>query len=140
LGATLRKEIESVTIDILGVALLKAYIASVFDVKSGTTDDLLTSKRNLKIAGHEIKVAGDEKHPEAGVYFVCQDPESVGARLKVDPTDVVVNNPSEVVILIPEFAGQTYKLKIITQYSGSNLLKTTRTLALDKVLTVAGTQ
>jgi hypothetical protein len=139
-GATLRKEIESVTIEILGVAILKAHIDSVFDVKSGTTNDLLTSGRNLKIAGRDIKILGDEKHPETGVYFVCQDPESVGTRLKVDPTDVVVNNPSEVVILIPEFAGQTYKLEIITQFAGSSrLLNDPRTLTLDRVLTVAGT-
>ena len=39
------------------------------------------------------------------------------AATKVDEGDIVVNNPSELMIIIPALPAGTYQLKITTQYS-----------------------
>ncbi len=92
---------------------------------------MLTPGRNLKINGHKVWVAGE--HADNGVYFVNQ---TLGERMKVDPTDIAINNPSELIVVIPALAAGTYKLQLTTQFSASSLLKEPRTVIFDKVLTV----
>lgn len=95
-------------------------------------NDLLTPNRNLKIRGYKLKLVGD--HPEVGVYFVN---EATAERTKVDATDIVTNNPSELVIVIPALAAGVYVLEVSSQFSGSSTpLKEVRTSRFDKVLTV----
>lgn len=130
-GEKLRAEIPNIEINILGVADASSAILQVTDVKSGNINDLLTPGRNLKISGTKIKVGGD--NPESGIYFVSTD---TNTRTKVEETDVVVNNPSELIVIIPTLPAGTYKLEIVTQQSGSTLLKEPRTAAFEKVLTV----
>jgi hypothetical protein len=131
-GTLLRKELESVTVEILGVADTGATITQVIDVKTGSVNDLLTPNRNLKIAGYKIKIAGE--NVANGVYFIDT---TTSQRTKVDDSDVVVNNPSELIIVIPPLATGTYQLEVTTQYTPSNLLKESRTTIFDKTLTVA---
>lgn len=130
-GEKLRAEIPNIEINILGVADASSAILQVTDVKSGNINDLLTPGRNLKISGTKIKVGGD--NPENGIYFVSTD---TNTRTKVEETDVVVNNPSELIVIIPTLPAGTYKLEIVTQQSGSTLLKEPRTAAFEEVLTV----
>ena len=131
-GELLRNELSTITVEILGAAESGAFIAQVLDVKSGTVNDLLTPDRNLKISGAKLKVAGET--PEIGIYFINQ---STQARVKVDESDIVTNNPSEVIVVIPALAAGSYKVEIITQQTGSNkLLKEPRTLLFDRSLTV----
>jgi hypothetical protein len=130
-GALLRKEIENVSVEILGVADTDAIIAQVFDVKSGSVNDLLTPERNLKIAGYKIKIAGDSA--ANGVYFVNQ---TTAERTKVDDSDIVVNNPSELIVVIPALTAGSYLLEVTTQYAPSKLLKDAKTTIFDKTLTV----
>ena len=131
-GELLRNELSTITVEILGVAESGAFIGQVLDVKSGSVNDLLTPNRNLKIGGSKIKIAGDGTN-ETGVYFVNQ---STQARTKVDESDIVTNNPSELIVVIPELTAGTYKLEVVTQYSVGHLLKEPRVLLLDKILTV----
>lgn len=131
-GEKLRAEIPNIEINILGVADASSAILQVTDVKSGTINDLLTPGRNLKVSGTKIKVGGD--NPENGIYFVSTD---TNTRTKVEESDVVVNNPSELIVIIPTLPAGTYKLEIVTQQSGSTLLKDPRTATLEKVLTVS---
>ncbi|MDR1170544.1 MAG: DUF4469 domain-containing protein [Prevotellaceae bacterium] len=131
-GALLRKELENVTVEILGVADTDAVIAQATDVKSGSVNDLLTPNRNLIIAGYKIKIAGDKD--ANGIYFVNQD---TAERIKVDDSDIVVNNPSELIVVIPDLTVGTYLLEVTTQYTPSTLLKEPRTAAFDKPLTVS---
>jgi hypothetical protein len=133
-GAQLRRELENVTVEIVGVADAAPGIAQVTDVKSGSVNDLLTPNRNLRIAGSKIKVAGD--HANNGVYFVNQATQE---RTRVEMSDVVTNMPSELIIVIPALAAGSYTLEVVTQYSGnsSKQLKEPRTAAFDKTLTVA---
>ena len=101
------------------------------DVKTGSVNDLLTPNRNLRISGSKLKIAGD--NPANGVFFVNQETQE---RTAVDVTDIATNNPSEVMIIIPELAAGTYRLEIVTQYSSGKNLKQSRMASFDRVLTV----
>jgi hypothetical protein len=136
-GVDLRTALDSVEVVVNGVATVAARITSVFDVASGTTSELLTTGNNLRVRGREIKITGDDDHPEVGLYFVSQDEATFGARLKVDPSAIVVNKPSEIIFVNPPFDAGAYKLEVVTQYSNApRLLKEPRTLVLNKALTV----
>jgi hypothetical protein len=130
-GAILRKELENVTVAILGVADTEAAIEQVTDVKTGSINDLLTPDRNLRIAGYKIKLAGDG----ASIHFVNQ---ATFERIQVDASEIVTNNPSEIMIVIPSLSAGQYQLEITTQYGGNNkqLLKAPRTVIFDHILTV----
>jgi hypothetical protein len=128
---TLREELSFIEVEIMGVADTSLSISQVTDVKTGSVNDLLTPNRNLIINGYKIKVAGE--HADTGVYFVNQ---TSGESTKVDTADLVTNNPSELIIMIPELAAGTYKLQVTTQFGVSSLLKEPRTVIFDKVLTV----
>jgi hypothetical protein len=130
-GATLRKELENVTVEILGVADTDAFITRATDVKTGSVNDLLTPNRNLKIAGYKIRIAGD--NDANGIYFVNQ---ATSERTAVDVSDIVTNNPSELIVVIPALATGTYLLEVTTQYAPGTLLKEPRTAMFDKTLTV----
>jgi len=130
-GDTLREELSSVEIEIMGVADTMLSVLQVTDVKTGSVNDLLTPNRNLKINGYKVRVAGE--HADNGVYFVN---ETSGESTKVDPTDIVTNNPSELIIVIPALVAGTYKLQVTTQHTTSTPLKEPRTVIFDKVLTV----
>ena len=59
------------------------------------------------------------------------------AATKVDEGDIVVNNPSELMIIIPALPAGTYQLEVTTQYStGNKLLKEVRSAVFDRPLTV----
>jgi hypothetical protein len=132
-GALLRKELETVTVEILGVAETGIVIAQVTDIKTGSVNDIITPNRNLRISGHKLKIAGDETIN--GVCFINQDTQE---RTRVDASDLVTNNPSELVIVTPALTQGTYKLEITTQYSNDkmHLLKVPRTGVFDRILTV----
>jgi len=132
-GETLRKELPGIQVDILGVADSNITVVQVTDVKTGSINDKLTPGRNLKIKGYKLKLAGES--PAVGVYFVNQ---TTGERTKVDATDIVTNNPSELIIVTPDLLPGVYTLEVASQFSGAILLKEPRTSEFDKVLTVQG--
>jgi vacuolar-type H+-ATPase subunit F/Vma7 len=103
----------------------------VTDVKTASVNDLLTPNRNLRIAGSKIKIVGTDV--SVGVYFVNQD---TAEKTKVDPSEIVNNNPSELIIVIPDLISGTYKLEVTSQYGPSTQLKEPRTTVFDRMLTV----
>ncbi len=129
-GELLRNEIPYIEVEIMGVGDSSIFIAQVVDVKSGSVNDLLTPERNLRITGSRLKLAGD--HPDVGIYFTNES----GRQTKVDASEIVVNNPSELIIIIPNLSQGSYKLSITTQYAITSLLKEPRTNIFDKILTV----
>jgi hypothetical protein len=131
-GSLLRKELASVEVQILGVADTALFIAQVTDVKTGSVNELLTPNRNLRISGSKIKIAGDS--PDNGVFFVNVDTQE---RTMVDISDVVNNNPSEVLIVIPPLEAGSYQVGVTSQYGVSVLLKEPRSCIFDRILTVA---
>jgi len=131
-GEKLRAEIPNIEINILGVADASGVILQVTDVKSGTVNDLLTPGKNLKISGSKIKVTGD--NPDNGIFFVNT---STSARTQVEESEIVTNNPSELIVIIPDLPAGTYALEVVTQYAGgSTMLKEPRIAELNKDLTV----
>ena len=130
-GEKLRAEIPNIEVSILGIADSACSILQVTDVKSGSVNDLITPGRNLKISGNKIKVAGD--NPNNGVFFVNSTTQE---RVVVESNDMVTNNPSELIIVIPDLASGTYTLEVLTQFSGTQMLKEPRMASFDKILTV----
>jgi hypothetical protein len=92
----------------------------------------LTPNRNLRITGSKIKLAVD--NPACGVFFVNQATQE---RTQVEPSDVVNNKPSELIIVIPALPAGAYSLEVVTQFTVGTLLKEPRTALLNKVLTIA---
>jgi hypothetical protein len=132
-GLLLRREADNATVEILGVADTGAVIAQATDVKTGSVNNLLTPERNLRIAGYKIKIAGD--HADNGIYFVNQ---TTSERTKVEASDIVTNKPSALMVVIPALEAGTYRVEVITQFSGNSKapLKEPRTASFDRVLTV----
>ncbi|MDR0427151.1 MAG: DUF4469 domain-containing protein [Dysgonamonadaceae bacterium] len=133
-GAELRRELSTVTVEVLGLAESGTVIAQVTDMRTGSVDNLLTPDRNLRITGQKIKVVGDE--PGVGILFrSVEDPDAI---YRVDPADIIINNPSEVIIVIPMLIPDTYRLEITTQFANDNrfVLKQPRTAVFNRILTV----
>ncbi|MHB9295629.1 hypothetical protein PilKf_01376 [Pillotina sp. SPG140] len=129
-GSGLRNAITDIKVKKVIAVSSGTIIVSVIDIKTGSINSILTPGRDLKITGVKIKIAGDD--PDVGLYFV---PAS-GSPVKADPSDFVINNPSEVIALIPALTSGVWQVRIVTQYSGSRDLKTPRTVTFDKDLTV----
>ncbi|MDR1220225.1 MAG: DUF4469 domain-containing protein [Treponema sp.] len=130
-GVVLRSAIASVKTRRIAAAVTGTVITSVTDLKTGLINGTLTPGRDVKLSGAKLKIAGDKL--DVGLYFV---PAGSGAEVKVDPSDIVVNNPSEVIAVIPALPAGTYRVRIITQFSAGKHLKTPHTYTFDKDLTV----
>jgi hypothetical protein len=131
-GSMLRRELGQVEVEIQGVAENQFYVAQVTDVKTGSVNDVLTPNRNLRIQGSKLKVVGENE--ANGVFFVNQSNQ---ARVRVEASDIVNNNPSELIIVIPALEAGSYKLEIVTQFSGNKQsLKEPRTAVFERILSV----
>ena len=131
-GSALRKELSTVEVEILGVIETGTEIMQITDVRTGSVNDFITPNRNIKIIGSRLKIAGD--HPNVGIRFLIQDGSE--SYVDLDPSDIVVNNPSELIILVPDLPAGQYKLQITTQFTVGTLLKEPRVVVFDKILTV----
>jgi len=132
-GELLRKEIGSnIQVVMSGPGSSSIKIDEVVDVKTGSVNDLLTPGKGLRIYGFKIKVAGE--NPDNGVYSINQ---ATNERTKVPNDEFITNNPSEVVVWVPELPAGTYKLEITSQFNNSQeYLKDPRTFTYDKLLTI----
>jgi hypothetical protein len=130
-GVALRQAAAQVKTRRVAAVASGTVITAVTDLKTGSVNGTLTPGRDVKLSGVKLKIAGDE--PEVGLYFV----PAAGAIVRVDPSDIVVNNPAEVIAVIPALTAGTYRVRIVTQYTSGRLLKTPHTFTFDKPLTVA---
>ena len=131
-GELMRREIEDVEVKIMGVAETGLYIGQVEDIKSRTVNEVLTPGFNLRVTGTKLRVVGDK--PGVGIFF---RETATNTATKVDEGDIVINNPSELMIIIPALPAGTYQLEVTTQYSmGKQWLKEPRTSVFEKTLTV----
>jgi hypothetical protein len=130
-GAALRSAVNDIKLKRVAAVLTGTVITSVVDVKSGAVNGGLTPGRDIKIAGVKLKIAGND--PSVGLYFVPVE----GDPVKVDPTDIVVNNPAELIAVIPPLAAGIWRVRVITQYTGGKALKVPHTFTFEKDLTVA---
>jgi hypothetical protein len=131
-GVALRSAVSQVKPKRVAAVLSGTIITSVMDIKTGSVNGTLTPGRDIKVSGAKLKIAGDKS--EVGLYFV---PVGGGAEIKTDPSDIVVNNPGEVIAVIPTLPAGVYRVRLITQYSSGKYLKTPHTFTFDKDLTVS---
>lgn len=125
-GADLREATKSARAEILGEQASPMSVFSITDKATGKTDGSLTVGKNAEIKGSYIRVAGDSK--DNGIYFTNVETR---ARVKVEARDIVLNEPSRLLILVPKLDKGTYELSVTTQSStGSALLKESRTESL----------
>ena len=130
-GDILRKEIPKIAVQVVGKGESGIIISHVQDKKTGSVNDLITPGGALRIRGGKLKIAG--ANPDVGVYFEGDD----GKRHKVGERDFIVNNPSELIVEIPQLTPGAYKLVISTQFSGSSTpLKEMRTAVYERIFTV----
>ncbi|NJO68355.1 MAG: DUF4469 domain-containing protein [Bacteroidetes bacterium] len=129
-GELLRQELKNLRVDILGIAKNVMFISGVIDLKTGSVNNIITPNRNLNIKGSKIKIAGNS---ETGVYLNRLETEE---RIKIETQDLVVNHPSELMIVLPDLLPGKYKLEVVTQYSGNALLKAPRSCVFEEILTV----
>lgn len=131
-GDILRKGLSNITVEITGIGDSSLSISEVIDVKSGSVNDVITPNRNLRIKGFKLKLAGD--NPNVGVFFINQATQE---RTKVETSEIVNNNPAELIIVTPVLAAGMYILEVVSQFAGGGVnLKEPRTSAFDKILTV----
>lgn len=131
-GEKLRAEIANIEVKVLGLAETSSAILQVEDIRTGSVNDVITPNRNFKINGQKIKIVGDD--PTVGIFFI---ETTTGMKTAVPPEDIVNNNPSELLILTPDLDPGVYNVQIVSQYSGSTLLKDARATTYDKELTVS---
>jgi len=132
-GALMRREIPAIQVQVMGVGETGILISHIVDKKTGSVNDLITPGGVIKIRGGRLKIAGDNIN--VGVFFKDEEEN----YYKVEERDLVVNNPSELMIQTPkELIPRGYQLIITTQFGGNSkqLLKEPRTTTFDKILTV----
>lgn len=121
----LREAIAQTGVKILGEKAAPAYILGSEDTATRATDGTATAGRNYRLQGKQIKVTGT--HASVGISLVAAS----GGAITAIPADmIVVNKPSEVIILLPaSLADGVYELRLVTQYCGGGApLKEPRTL------------
>jgi hypothetical protein len=131
-GTALRAAIAQVKPKRVAAVITGSIITAVTDLKTGSINSALTPGRNIKLSGSKLKIAGDKA--EVGLYFI---PVGGGAEIKVDSSDIVVNNPGEVIAVVPALSAGVYHVRLVTQYTSGTFLKTPRTYTFDKDLTVS---
>ncbi|GHU02175.1 hypothetical protein FACS1894147_03500 [Spirochaetia bacterium] len=115
-----------------GLAGTGAFIDEIVDVYTNTLNSALTPGQMLHIMGHKIKTEGEGE--AVGVWFINQDAGK--QRTKVSG-NLGINKGTEVMVMIPPLVPGTYKLEIVTGFSGSTALKEPRTIAAEPLLQVA---
>ena len=107
-------------VKILGAKGDSAYFIGGEDAATRATDGSATAGRNYRLQGKNIKVAGTD--PAVGIVLI----DEKGTETKLPMDMIAVNNPSEVLVLLPaDLTDGIYKLRLTTQYtSGNRQLKT----------------
>lgn len=132
-GLEIRRELANTEVEILGEAPDIMHIYTVINLQTRAADGTITRGRNAEIEGAYIKIAGDD--PTVGIYFESLDGQK---DTRLDSDLIVTNNPSKLLILIPEsFQTGLYRLKVVTQFTGaSKLLNAPRQAIFGQEITV----
>lgn len=133
-GMELRKAVAETTVEILGEQSEPIAIYSLTDNTTGATDGSLTKGRNAEIKGSYLKVVGEA--PAVGITFRNIDTAEI---TKLDATDIVLNEPSRLLILVPAtLAAGEYELTVTTQFTVSGKqLKQPRSVTFSEPVVIA---
>jgi hypothetical protein len=129
----LRALAERIAVDVEGLADVQGYIDVFTDITTDSVNEALTPGGMFSIAGHKLKIAGDD--PEVGVYFV---PEAGPAGRVKAGGRLAENTPAKLIGIVPALGAGKWRVEVKTQFSGSgsNTLKAPRTIASAFTLTV----
>lgn len=118
----LREAINATPVKILGEKGDAAYIIATEDTATRATDGTATPGRTFCLKGKNLKVAGTDEG--IGIYLI----DSAGDERKLPDDLLVLNNPSQVIVLLPaDLTKGVHELRIVTQFSmGGVMLKTPR--------------
>ncbi|WP_289053608.1 DNA-binding domain-containing protein [Carboxylicivirga marina] len=129
-GAELRTTLATITVDVLGVASTGPVIGKVEDSYTGQFDSVITPNNVIKIAGSRIKLEGDDAN--IGLFF-----KSVADGVKTKAEQIITNERSELLVMVPGLDIGEYELELTTQGSGGGtLLKEARTITFEHILVV----
>jgi hypothetical protein len=126
-GTLLRDTEKRVPVEKINISSPQPRIVEIKDIFSGKRNELLTSNGAVIIRGHNIKLTGDD--PSCGLWFV-------GNNTEIKAEIISENKPSTLIAVIPTLEKGQYQLKVVTQYSSSKMLKTTKICVYPVVLTV----
>ena len=126
----LREAIARTGVKILGAKGDPAYFIGGEDAATRATDGSATAGRNYRLQGKNIKVTGTD----SAVGIVLIDEKGTETKLPMDM--IAVNNPSEVLVLLPaDLKDGVYEFRLTTQFStGNKLLKVPRTVIRSLVI------
>jgi hypothetical protein len=127
----MRRALEEVGIEVLGVKNSGAVIGLVTDAATGKTDGTITPLDQIIIEGTKIKIAPEDEEG-LGVFFVNEDGLAVQSAHRL-----LQNDPKKVIAQVPGLTAAQYTLRIITRYSnGTVSLKEPRTINYEYPLKV----
>jgi hypothetical protein len=130
--APLRALAEHIVVEVEGIVDAQGYIDEFTDVSTESENEALTPGGIFSLAGHKIKVTGED--PETGVYFVSEADPAV--RVKAGG-HLAENAASKLIGTIPALSDGKWKVEIKTRFGGSGKdLKNTRTTESAFILTV----
>lgn len=131
-SSVLREAENSVKLEKTNAVAPMPQIQEVKDSVSGALNEELTPGGVIEVRGHNLKIEGID--PAVGLWFVNGNGEEIKAEVMIE------NKPSRIIAMIPSLSiGQTYHLKLATQYAGGGkLLKTPRVFTYSKPLSVLG--
>ena len=124
------REIESkVKFEKTNVTAPQPQIQEVKDSISGKVNEILTRKGVVEVRGYNLKIEGD--NASCGLWFVAEDGKEFKAEV------IIENKPSRIMAMIPEIAGESVQVKVVTQYTvGGKFLKQPKIFVYPKNLTV----
>lgn len=135
-GSMLRAGCEKVNVIVNQMMKTGPFINKVFDTFTDEMNGAITKGNTIRCEGHKLTITGTDEN--VGFYLVKVDvtPEK---RIKVDPRNFAVNQPSQLIVTVPaDLEDGDYRIEIITQYSGNSKLpaKAPYTYRFDPLLTV----
>jgi len=127
-GTLLRDAEKKVKFEKTTASVPQPTIQEVRDSVSGSVNEMLTPRGVIEVYGYNLKIIGDD--PTCGIWFVFGENDEYKADIMIE------NKPSKIIAMIPDLPGGECRIKIVTQYSGSVLLKTPKVCTYPKIFNV----
>jgi hypothetical protein len=105
-------------------------IFMVRDIITKTINKKLTPNGPIEVHGNDMKIAGTDA--SCGLWFVDND----GKEHAAGAFTANGNTPKLLGVMVPALEPGTYKIKIVTQYTTSAVLKSTKTYLYNPIFTV----
>ncbi|PNE26306.1 hypothetical protein BHU11_07730 [Tannerella sp. oral taxon 808] len=114
--ALLRRAAEGAHVELVNQLPPPRAIHSVKDLTTGRTDGSLTRGHVAELRGSYLKIVGTA--PAVGIAFRHAE---TGTIVRLDPTDIALNNPSRLLITVPStLPPGPYALMLTTQGTSSS--------------------